>query len=68
MAKKQEDDEVPMTALNAEIPTTTMDMLKLAKVVHKRPIREMVQEAIDQWLKSHGITPDKMPTIGKRDR
>jgi hypothetical protein len=65
MPKEPQSKEQPMTALNAEISTQSMDMLKIAKVLHKRPIRLLVQEAIDQWLKAHGLTPDKLPQVDK---
>lgn len=49
-----------MTALNAEIPTELMDRLKVAKIVVRQPVRLIVAEAIDAWLKSNGITSDKL--------
>lgn len=55
-----------MTALNADISTVSMKLLKIAKVVRNQPLKEIVQEAIDQWLKQHGITEDALNKLKSR--
>ncbi len=61
MAKKQREPD--MTDLNAEISTDSMRLLKLARLVQGRPVKNIVQEAIDTWLAAHGITRDKLEAL-----
>lgn len=52
-----------MTPLNVDLPADTIDLIRLAKVATKKPIREIVREAIDEWMKRRGLTPDKLPKV-----
>lgn len=58
-----------MTDLNVEIPAELMDRIKLAKLLTKEPIRLIAVEALEAWLRSKGITSDKLaklrPSSGK---
>jgi hypothetical protein len=65
MPKESGTKDQKMTALNARVTEQSMDMLKIAKVLQKRSLQELVQEAIDNWLKAHGYTPDRMPNAEK---
>jgi hypothetical protein len=67
MARKPASKEQPemLFDLNARIAPQTADLLQIAKLMLRKPIRQIVQEAIDSYLKAHGVTPDKLPNAGK---
>jgi hypothetical protein len=55
MSKKPSSEDVPMTDLNVEIPEELMDRIQLAKALTKTPIRHIVMDAVEAWLKSQGV-------------
>jgi hypothetical protein len=59
MSKKPKDEEQDMTPLNVEIPTSTIALIRVAKAVTNKSIREIVREALEEWLRRRGL--DKMP-------
>jgi hypothetical protein len=63
MSKKAKDEEQQMLPLNVDLPTETIDLIKLAKVLTRQPIRAIVKEAIDDWLKKRGLSADKLPKL-----
>jgi hypothetical protein len=69
MARKPTSKEAEMLVnVNARVTTQTADLLQLAKLMLRKPVREVVQEAIDAYLKAHGVTPDKLPHADKPKR
>jgi hypothetical protein len=65
MAQKPSSGDVPMTALNVDVPSEMMDRIKLAKLLTKQSIREIATEAFEEWLKKHGVTSEKMPKLNR---
>jgi hypothetical protein len=63
MSKKPKTEEVHMESLNVDLPPEMVDLIKLAKLVTKKPIRAIVKEAIDDWLTKRGLTVDKLPKL-----
>jgi hypothetical protein len=63
MSKKAKDEEQQMLPLNVDLPPETIDLIKLAKVLTRQPIRAIVKEAIDDWLKKRGLSADKLPKL-----
>jgi hypothetical protein len=61
MGKKPSGGNVPMTAINADVPSETMDRVRIAKVLTKATINQIVAEALESWLRERGFTSDKMP-------
>ena len=53
-----------MTDLNAEITTTSMKLLKVAKGIRGGSLKEIIQEAVDSWLAEHGYTPELLNKFG----
>jgi hypothetical protein len=52
-----------MTDLNVEIPTELMNRIKVAKVLTGERIRDIAKEALENWLRERGVTPEKMPKL-----
>jgi hypothetical protein len=68
MARKSaasKESPMELVNVNARVTMQTADLLQLAKLMLRKSVREVVQEAIDSYLKAHGVTPDKLPSAGK---
>lgn len=61
-------DQSSLKSLNVNLDDEMGDMLRYASFLLQRTIRGIVEEAIEDWLKAHGITPDKLPSADKPKR
>lgn len=59
MAERKTKEE-DMDPLNVDLPKDTILMLRLAKALTGKSIRKIVLEALGSWLKSNGVTEDKL--------
>lgn len=63
MGRNKPAEEVKMVALNVDIPQDIMQMLKVAKAVTDKPIREIAAEAFSQWMQTHGISREAVQKL-----